>query len=53
MDGHRSRSIPDHVDENLLARALAGQPLADDPTPTKTLWYEDFYLSPKYLLIVP
>ncbi|KAJ7914344.1 hypothetical protein B0H13DRAFT_1873022 [Mycena leptocephala] len=29
------------------------QDRADDPTPTKTLWYEDFYLSPKYLLIVP
>jgi hypothetical protein len=37
MDSHRSRSIPDHVDENLLALALAGQPLTDDPTPAETL----------------
>ncbi|KAJ6600110.1 hypothetical protein B0H10DRAFT_2231069 [Mycena sp. CBHHK59/15] len=29
---HLTHSIPDHVDENLLARALAGQPLTEDPT---------------------
>ncbi|KAJ6448961.1 hypothetical protein DFH09DRAFT_1404608 [Mycena vulgaris] len=26
-ENHRTHSIPDHVDENLLAKALAGQPL--------------------------
>jgi hypothetical protein len=43
----------DHIDENLLARVLAGQPLTDDPTPTIVLWSEEFYLLLKYLLIVP
>ncbi|KAJ6628521.1 hypothetical protein B0H10DRAFT_2428806 [Mycena sp. CBHHK59/15] len=32
QQGHRMHSIPDHVNENLLARALAGQPLTDDPS---------------------
>ncbi|KAJ7465327.1 hypothetical protein B0H11DRAFT_2307912 [Mycena galericulata] len=31
-DGHRTHFIPDNVDENLLANALAGRPLTDDPT---------------------
>ncbi|KAJ7768120.1 hypothetical protein DFH07DRAFT_938446 [Mycena maculata] len=30
--GHRIHSIPDNVDENILANALAGRPLADDKT---------------------
>ncbi|KAJ7466644.1 hypothetical protein B0H11DRAFT_1869800 [Mycena galericulata] len=30
--GHRFHPIPDQVDENLLANALAGLPLTDDPT---------------------
>ncbi|KAJ7206565.1 hypothetical protein GGX14DRAFT_367059, partial [Mycena pura] len=30
--GHRTHSIPDNVDENLLANALAGRPLSDDRT---------------------
>ncbi|KAJ6556693.1 hypothetical protein B0H10DRAFT_2241174 [Mycena sp. CBHHK59/15] len=30
--GHRTHAIPDHVDENMLANALAGRPLADDET---------------------
>ncbi|KAF8197632.1 hypothetical protein K438DRAFT_2118253 [Mycena galopus ATCC 62051] len=31
-EGHRTHSIPDHVDEHLLIKALAGQPLTDDRT---------------------
>ncbi|KAJ7794014.1 hypothetical protein B0H14DRAFT_3558479 [Mycena olivaceomarginata] len=30
--GHRTHSIPDHVNENLVAKALAGLPLAGDLT---------------------
>ncbi|KAJ7730603.1 hypothetical protein DFH07DRAFT_969111 [Mycena maculata] len=30
-DDHRYHHIPDYVDENLLANALAGLPLSDDP----------------------
>ncbi|KAJ7757397.1 hypothetical protein DFH07DRAFT_958754 [Mycena maculata] len=30
--GHRIHNIPDNVDENLLANALAGRPLSDDHT---------------------
>ncbi|KAJ7743687.1 hypothetical protein DFH07DRAFT_964017 [Mycena maculata] len=30
--GHRIHNIPDNVDENLLANALAGRPLSDDRT---------------------
>ncbi|KAJ7622550.1 hypothetical protein B0H17DRAFT_1151676, partial [Mycena rosella] len=30
--GHRTHSIPDNVDENIVANALAGLPLSDDPT---------------------
>ncbi|KAJ6605293.1 hypothetical protein DFH09DRAFT_1269599 [Mycena vulgaris] len=30
--GHRTHSIPDNVDENLVANALAGLPLTDDPS---------------------
>ncbi|KAF8133571.1 hypothetical protein K438DRAFT_1947662 [Mycena galopus ATCC 62051] len=31
-DNHRTHTIPDHVDEHLLIKALAGQPLTDDKT---------------------
>ncbi|KAJ6527273.1 hypothetical protein DFH09DRAFT_1094940 [Mycena vulgaris] len=31
-DGHFIQYIPDHVDENLLAKGLAGQALTDDPS---------------------
>ncbi|KAJ6605644.1 hypothetical protein B0H10DRAFT_2311707 [Mycena sp. CBHHK59/15] len=31
QQGHRTHPIPDNVDEDLLANALAGRPLTDDP----------------------
>ncbi|KAF8145007.1 hypothetical protein K438DRAFT_1782321 [Mycena galopus ATCC 62051] len=31
-DNHRTHAIPDHVDEHLLIKALAGQPLTEDKT---------------------
>ncbi|KAJ6576249.1 hypothetical protein B0H10DRAFT_2236540 [Mycena sp. CBHHK59/15] len=31
-DGHRTHSIPDHVDEDLVANALAGLPVTNDPS---------------------
>ncbi|KAJ7760651.1 hypothetical protein DFH07DRAFT_771734 [Mycena maculata] len=30
-ENHRTLTIPNHVNENLLAKAMAGQPLTDDP----------------------
>ncbi|KAJ7741807.1 hypothetical protein DFH07DRAFT_684473, partial [Mycena maculata] len=30
-ENHRTLTIPDHVNENLLAKVMAGQPLTDDP----------------------
>ncbi|KAF8217297.1 hypothetical protein K438DRAFT_1954146 [Mycena galopus ATCC 62051] len=31
-DNHQTHAIPDHVDEHLLIKALAGQPLTEDKT---------------------